>query len=153
MINRIEGTGALSNIESQALWATAMSPENPRPRNEVILQGYKNGLEIMKEHQAFMNYFIDKTGGNPDLAQTMWNLYKKENPIVVKDKTGSFVINKSRNPWQKFDFGTAYKNFISGEAGAPQTEAPPDERPVVEGQGGRKFYVDHATKTLIPVGS
>jgi hypothetical protein len=121
-INRVAGTGALSDFESRALFAAGMSPDNTPEANKVILQGYKNGLEIAKDHQAFMNYFIDKTGGNPEQAQTMWNLYREANPAVIKDpKTGSNVVNTNRTRWQKFNYKDAYQQFITG--GSPATDA------------------------------
>lgn len=122
-INRIVGSGALSNMESQALFATAMSPTNARSQNEAILRNYQNGLAIMKEHQSFMNYFIDKTGSNPEAAQSLWELYKQDNPIVVQNQNGDFVVNEQRQPWQTYDFRTAYQQYMAGErsvAQAPQ---------------------------------
>lgn len=116
MLNRIKGSGALSDFESKALFETAMSPTKTKPENEAILRGYKNGLAIMKEHNDFLNYFSEQTGGNPDRAQTLWEIYKKENPILVQDKQGNFVINDKKTPWQKFDFEKAYSGFMSGES-------------------------------------
>jgi hypothetical protein len=126
-INRIVGSGAMSDRESQALFASAMSPDQTVSQNEALLRGYENGLKIMKEHNEFMNYFIDKTGGNPETAQAMWELYKKSNPAVAQDpKTGDYKPNEKRIPWQKFDFTKAYKNYLSGDAlmggGAPMGE-------------------------------
>lgn len=115
-INRVAGSGALSDFESKALFAAGMSPSNKKEENLAILRNYKNGLAIAKDHQAFMNYYMDKTGGNPEMAQTMWDLYKEANPIIVKDsKTGSNVVNEKRSPWQKFDFKNAYQGYITGE--------------------------------------
>lgn len=116
-INRIVGTGALNGPESQALFASAMSPDQTVSANEALLRGYENGLKIMKEHNEFMNYFIDKTGGNPETAQTMWEIYKKSNPPVVQDpKTGDYKPNNNRIPWQKFDFQKAYQAHITGNS-------------------------------------
>lgn len=117
MLNRIKGTGALSDFETKALFQTAMGSDKTRPQNETILQQYKNGLARAQEHQDFMNYFLEQTGSNPDRAQTLWNIYIKSNPIVTMDpKDGSFKENLNRVPWQKFDFENAYKQYLSGES-------------------------------------
>lgn len=114
-INRIVGSGAMNAEESKALFSSAMSPDQNKSQNEALLRGYENGLAVMKEHAAFMNYFIDKTGGNPESAQAMWELYKEANPIVVQDpETGNFVVNETREPWKKFNFKKAYQDSISG---------------------------------------
>lgn len=114
-INRIKGSGALSDFESKALFATALSPTNTRAQNEAILERYKIGLEAAKEHQSFMNYYMSEYGGSPEKAQALWDLYKEQNPVAVKDDSGKMVINQTRTPWQKFDFSSAYKGFLSGE--------------------------------------
>lgn len=114
-LNRIAGSGALSDFESKALFGTAMSPTNTEPQNQAVLRSYQNGLEIMKEHQGFLNYFMDKTGGSPEQAQTYWELYKQQNPILVKQQDGTVTPNPERLPWQKFDFVGAYKGYLSGE--------------------------------------
>lgn len=113
-INRIKGSGALSDFESRALFRTGMSPSATVEQNAALLRNYKVGLAQMKEHNAFLNYFLDKTGGNPTMAQQMWDLYKAENPIVVQDEQGNNILNEARSPWQKFDFQSAYTNFITG---------------------------------------
>lgn len=113
--NRVKGTGALSDFESRALFNTAMSPTKTKPQNEAILEQYKNGLEIMKEHNSFINHFLERTGGSPERAQTLWELYKSENPIVVQNESGEYGINKKREPWQTFDFDAAYKKYLKGE--------------------------------------
>ena len=115
MINRIVGSGALSDFESKALFATAMSPTNTNAQNEMILRNYKNGLSAAKEHRDFMSYFADKTGGNPEKAQTLWEIYKREQPIIIAAPDGSQVLNEARKPWQQFDFGDAYKRFLKGD--------------------------------------
>lgn len=113
-INRIIGSGALSNMESKALFETAMSPGNTKEANEDILRRYKVGLAIAKEHNAFMTYFLDKTGGNPQLAQTMWEIYKTENPVFVQNDKKESVLNSSRTPWQNYDFVKGYTDYITG---------------------------------------
>ena len=132
-INRVKGTGALSDFESKQLFATAMSPSNAKPQNEIILEQYKNGLAIAKEHQSFMNYVMGDTPGDPNKAQALWDLYKQANPLLVPDGQGGYEINRTRTPWQKFDFGEAYKQAMSGaplqsmmqEEGQAPPAAPP----------------------------
>ena len=115
-LNRLKGSGALSDFESKALFETAMSPTRTVPQNEAVLRGYENGLAALKEYQGFTDYFLTKTAGNPDMASTLWQLYKQDNPIVVQDpNTGDYVINQNRTPWQKYDFKDAYKQFLTGE--------------------------------------
>ena len=133
MLNRIKGTGALSDFETKALYSTALSPTQVPSANQAILQQYKNGLEIMKDHQSFMNYFLDATGGNPQMAQTYWDLYKKENPIVAPDGKGGYRVNENRTPWQKFDFENAYKRYLQGGASTAKSDQP-NALPGVGGQ-------------------
>lgn len=124
-INRIVGSGALSDFESRALFATAMSPTNTKGQNEALLKSYQNGLAVAKDYQSFMNYVLSKYGGDPNKAQLLWESYKKENPILVK-RGKEYVVNESRTPWQKFNFTDAYKRMMSGEApiaAAAETEA------------------------------
>jgi len=115
MINRIVGSGAMSDMESRALFETAMQPSKTKPQNEAVLKQYQNGLAIMKEHSDFMNYVMSKANAEPEIAQQLWELYKREEPILVKDKQGGYGINGNRTPWQKFDFQGAYAKFMSGE--------------------------------------
>lgn len=114
MANRIVGSGAMSDFETKALFATAMSPDSPRPQNEAVLRSYENGLAIMKEHQNFINHFMERTGGNPDRAQMLWDIYRKQNPILVQNARGEVVVNPNRSPWQTFDFDSAYRQYMTG---------------------------------------
>lgn len=124
MANRIVGSGPLSDFETKALFGTAMGSDKLKPENEVILRKYQIGLEAAKDHNSFMNYFMDRTGGNPQMAQQYWDLYKAENPVVIKDpNTGDAIINEARTPWQQFDFQGAYKDFMTGNK---RTVAPSD---------------------------
>jgi len=113
-MNRIVGSGAMSDFETKALMKTAMGSDKPNATNEAIFKQYQIGLGVVKEHNDFMNYFMEKTGSNPERAQTLWELYKRANPIVTEDGQ----LNSNRTPWQKFDFTGAYGNFMSG--GQPQ---------------------------------
>lgn len=117
--NRIVGTGALSNMESKALFGTAMSPSNTPEQNQAILRGYEIGLERIKSRNDFFNFFIDSTGGNPQLAKTYWELYSKANPLVTQEPDGTMRLNTERTPWQTFDFQNAYKDYLSGKSVAP----------------------------------
>jgi hypothetical protein len=130
MLNRIKGSGALSDMESRALFETAMSPTKTKDQNEAILQQYKNGLAIMKEHQDFLSYAASKTMATPEIAQSLWEKYKLENPIVSKNNKGDYTVDQNRTPWQKFDFKDAYRRFLTGEvaqgvSGADAIEEPP----------------------------
>jgi hypothetical protein len=131
-MGRIVGSGAMTDFETRALMNTAMGSDKPNASNEVILQQYQNGLGIMKEHNDFMNYFMEKTGSNPQRAQSLWELYKRENPIVTEDGQ----LNPNRKPWQQFDFKGAYSNFMRGESPQPQEQASPTK--VVGGQTYQK---------------
>jgi len=113
-INRIVGSGALSYFESRALFETAMSPTNTQSQNKILLKKYENGLALVKEHNDFMNYVLDRYGGSPTKAQALWEAYKRDQPILVKEGK-EYVINDKRTPWQKFDFANAYKRMMSGE--------------------------------------
>jgi hypothetical protein len=131
-INRLKNSGALSDFESKALFATAMSPNNTPEQNKLILRYYRNGLAVAKEHQSFMNYVMDKYDGNPEMAQQLWEIYKDSNPVLKANEKGEYTLNEKRTPWQKYDFDTAYKAYMGGGSasqagpsqggGVPQTK-------------------------------
>ncbi len=154
-VNKVVGSGGLNEAEAKALFSAAMSPDQNKSQNEAILRGYENGLKIMKEHQDFMNYFTNKTGGNPETAQTMWELYKKSNPILKQNNKGQFVPNENRSPWQKFDFVNAYKNHVTGgdapvSAGKNNGGPIPTNETVKSGpHKGKKVYIVNGVKGVI----
>jgi len=125
MLNRIKGSGALSDMESKALFATAMSPGKNKTQNAAILQQYKNGLALMKEHSSFMSYVMDQYGGSPEKAQQLWEIYKTDHPIIKPNSKGEYVVNTSRMPWQKYDFDSAYQRAMSGETSQTPVAAAP----------------------------
>jgi hypothetical protein len=143
MANRIAGTGTLSNNESQALFDTAMGPDKSKSQNQAILETYKQGLALTKEHQNFMNYFMDRTGGNPEKAQSLWELYKEAHPVIIKDKNGQSKINNNRTPWQKFDFKDAYGKYLKGEKPIPNVAEAPRSSQTVRGPDGNEYvFID-----------
>lgn len=145
-INKITGTGALSDMESRVLFGSGMGSDKPRAANEELLQNYKTGLAAAKEHNSFLSYFADKTGGNPEQAQQLWELYKKDNPVVVIDKNGDSTINTKRTPWQQFDFPGAYKDYISGTTASSGEKIKVDEGTETEEQRFQRYKEEHKTR-------
>lgn len=127
--------GAMSDPDREFLLSAAIGADQPKASNENALKGYKVALENAKEYRRFMDYFVEKTGGNPSRAQTLWDLYKTENPLTVKNPaTGDTLLNENRTRWEDFDFANAYKNRMSKGMGLTETvgtTAPISKKPRV----------------------
>ena len=107
--------GAQSDFELQRLLSTAPGPDKSVAVNKSILQNYKLALKSAKEKQAFLEYFAEKAAGNPSRVETLWSLYREQNPLTILDKeTGEYKENTRRKRWQDFDFKAAYAGNLSG---------------------------------------
>jgi hypothetical protein len=108
--------GAQSDFELKRLLSIAPGPDKSMAENESLLNGYKLALQSAKEKQAFLEYYSEKAAGNPARVETLWDLYREKNPLTILDKkTGEVKPNPAREPWQKFDFKSAYIDSLAGK--------------------------------------
>ncbi len=101
-LNRIAGTGAMSDFESKALFSSFIGKDKTPEQNSKILEKLKQTRETQNEYLSFKRNWID-TYGTDQGSDTAWEGYKKINPIVVKKDNGEFDFNSQRKPWQKYD--------------------------------------------------
>lgn len=128
---RVPGTGATSDMEFKAFLGSGPSKSKLPETNRLLATKAKQLAGVEADYGNFLEaYRAEKgtTAATADApgAEQLWQLYKKSNPIFVRDQSGELVINENRTPWQQFDFlGSLQQGQRSGGASgtwdSPQT--------------------------------
>jgi soluble lytic murein transglycosylase-like protein len=122
-MNRVAGTGSVSDFEAkQYLRAGVSSANEPETNKEIIRKmGYLNELD--KQYADFLEtYKGDK--GTLEGADSIWRKYVQDNPALVKDQSGNFVENAKRPDWKTWIQGQK-QNRVQSYSGSnnPLTQA------------------------------
>lgn len=123
-MNRVAGTGSVSDFEAkQYLRAGVSSANEPETNREIIRKmGYLNELD--KQYADFLEtYKGDK--GTLEGADSIWRKYVQGNPALVKDSAGNLVENSKRPDW---------KTWIQGTKGSQMQSMAGSNNPLTQAQ-------------------
>jgi hypothetical protein len=114
-LNRVAGSGALSDFESRALFNAFLSKDKTPAENQAILDKIIRTKAVNDEYLSFKENWIN-TFGSDQGSEIAWQGYKKVAPILVPDQQGQLQFNPMRKPWQEFDLG---KLELLGKSATP----------------------------------
>lgn len=101
-LNRVAGSGALSDFESRALFDAFLSKNKTPEQNAAILDKIVRTKTVNDEYLNFKENWIN-TFGSDQGSDVAWQGYKKVAPILVPNQQGELQFNPMRRPWQEFD--------------------------------------------------
>lgn len=109
-LNRVAGTGAVSNYDAEQLTQQAPSIEKTPAANKMILEYRLRAAKNLEEKTAFERAYFE-ANQTMQGAQKAWDEYKEANPLAIKTpvQRGSagkgslpFQLNENRVPWQQY---------------------------------------------------
>ena len=109
-LNRVAGTGAVSNYDAEQLTQQAPSVEKTAAANRMILEYRLRAAKNLQEKTAFERAYFE-ANQTMQGAQKEWDAYKETNPLAIKvapqkgaPGKGSlpFVLNEDRLSWQDY---------------------------------------------------
>lgn len=103
-LNRVAGSGALSDFESRALFDAFLGKDKTPAQNQAILDKIVRTKAVNDEYLSFKENWINNYGSDQG-SDVAWQGYKKVAPILVPDQQGQLQFNPMRKPWQEFDLG------------------------------------------------
>lgn len=117
-MNRVAGTGAVSDFEAKMYLRAGVSSANEPETNREVLRrlGYLNELD--KQYADFLDTYKGEKG-TLEGADSIWRKYVQSNPALIKDKQGNFVENANRPDWKtwisgaKQDQAKAYEDSVN----------------------------------------
>lgn len=113
-MNRIAGSGAMSDFESKALFGAGINKDRTPQENTALLGNLERVAAITKEHADFLDNYL-QTYGHTQGAQQAWESLKAANPIVIKDQSGQLVVNPNRKSFR--DLGVSIEQL--GDPASP----------------------------------
>lgn len=106
-LNRIVGTGAVSDFDAKQLVEQAPSIEKSPAANKMIIQYRLMAAQNLREKAAFDRAYFE-ANQTMQGARAAWDEYSKRNPLAVETKRGSgsdlppFELVQGRMSWQEY---------------------------------------------------
>ena len=104
-LNRVAGTGAVSNYDAEQLTNQQPSIEKTPEANKMIIQYRLRAAQNLKEKAAFDRAYFEANRSMQG-AQRAWDEYKNANPLAIKNpdkkSTVPFALNDKRMSWAEY---------------------------------------------------
>lgn len=99
--SREAGTGAMSDDEMRTYLAAGPNTGNTPEENRLLIEKYQNVGQLGLEYADYLDWYRESYGTLSG-AESLWNQYKAENPILLRGEGSKVQWNGNRRPWGDF---------------------------------------------------
>lgn len=123
-MNRVAGTGSVSDFEAKQYLRAGVSSANEPEVNQEIIRRMSYLNELDKQKADFLETY-KASKGTIEGADSIWRNYVQSNPALVKDQSGNLVENTNRPDW---------KTWIQSNQSAQNTQRINSSNPLTQAQ-------------------